>query len=216
MATYGRDHVGIVMEYASQGDLRKYIQKRYTPDFAPFTYPCLIRRGAHQRMVTRSSTPNVGSWQTKRMHPVSVAHMRTCTTAVKARHLGLGSELDFQTNLHSHVLGITHHYPLECSFHINMLFWSSDTEMSFCRGHLSETEAKYFYVQLLTTLDYCHKLHIYHRDVKPENLLLTSQGENLCLKLCDFTFAFKEESCPPTSPCGTPQTMGMIMALVHP
>jgi len=36
------------------------------------------------------------------------------------------------------------------------------------------------------SLDYCHSYDVVHRDVKPENLLISK--ENI-LKLCDFGFA---------------------------
>lgn len=46
--------------------------------------------------------------------------------------------------------------------------------------------AKRLIFQLLQALNYCHLQGVVHRDVKPENLLISSTG---VLKLCDFGFA---------------------------
>lgn len=45
---------------------------------------------------------------------------------------------------------------------------------------------KQFTWQILQGVAYCHRLGIVHRDVKPENILLTADG---IIKLCDFGFA---------------------------
>ncbi|XP_076990161.1 cyclin-dependent kinase-like 4 isoform X2 [Tamandua tetradactyla] len=40
--------------------------------------------------------------------------------------------------------------------------------------------------QMLQALNFCHKHNCIHRDVKPENILITKQG---IIKICDFGFA---------------------------
>ncbi|XP_054269610.1 cyclin-dependent kinase-like 4 isoform X2 [Macrosteles quadrilineatus] len=40
--------------------------------------------------------------------------------------------------------------------------------------------------QVIRGIDFCHKNNIVHRDVKPENILVSNQG---VIKLCDFGFA---------------------------
>lgn len=53
-------------------------------------------------------------------------------------------------------------------------------------GQFSEDEARYYFLQLLDGLDYCHRSGIAHRDLKPENLLL---DRNFDMKIADFGFA---------------------------
>lgn len=50
----------------------------------------------------------------------------------------------------------------------------------------SEAEAQRYFRSLIKCLHYCHERGVYHRDLKLENLLLTSSGE---LKVCDFGLA---------------------------
>ncbi|KAK2817958.1 hypothetical protein Q7C36_021891 [Tachysurus vachellii] len=52
-------------------------------------------------------------------------------------------------------------------------------------GHLSEDEARKTFWQILSAVEYCHRCHIVHRDLKAENLLLDS---NMNIKLADFGF----------------------------
>lgn len=51
------------------------------------------------------------------------------------------------------------------------------------RGRLTEKEARRFFQQILSGVEYCHKNMIAHRDLKPENLLL---DENSNVKIADF------------------------------
>ena len=49
-----------------------------------------------------------------------------------------------------------------------------------------DTITKQFTWQILQGVAYCHRLGCVHRDVKPENILITADG---VVKLCDFGFA---------------------------
>ena len=51
------------------------------------------------------------------------------------------------------------------------------------RGYLSEEESGRLLSQILDVLEYMHSHGICHRDVKPENMLLDSEGN---LKVIDF------------------------------
>lgn len=51
------------------------------------------------------------------------------------------------------------------------------------REKMSESEARRFFQQIISAVDYCHRHKIVHRDLKPENLLLDDQ---LNVKIADF------------------------------
>ncbi|XP_052264653.1 5'-AMP-activated protein kinase catalytic subunit alpha-2-like isoform X4 [Dreissena polymorpha] len=50
-------------------------------------------------------------------------------------------------------------------------------------GKLKEPDARRFFQQIVSGVDYCHRHMVVHRDLKPENLLL---DQNLNVKLADF------------------------------
>jgi len=56
-------------------------------------------------------------------------------------------------------------------------------------GRFTEEEARYYFHQLISAIEYMHRLGYAHRDVKPENLLV---DKDFNLKLADFGFATKE------------------------
>ncbi|KAG4083568.1 Pkinase-domain-containing protein [Neocallimastix lanati (nom. inval.)] len=53
-------------------------------------------------------------------------------------------------------------------------------------GRMKEKEARRIYRQIVSAIDYCHNLHVIHRDLKAENLLLDS---NMNVKIADFGFS---------------------------
>ena len=56
------------------------------------------------------------------------------------------------------------------------------------KGPFNEKYSAYIMYQLLSAVNYCHKMHIVHRDLKPENILIVGKDkEGLpTIKLCDF------------------------------
>ena len=62
-------------------------------------------------------------------------------------------------------------------------------------GHLSIEQVRSFSFQLVKGLSFCHSRGVMHRDLKPQNLLVTNQGR---LKIADFGLA--RAFCPPIRP----------------
>jgi serine/threonine protein kinase len=54
------------------------------------------------------------------------------------------------------------------------------------RGGLNAVTIKSFMYQLLRGIKFCHANRVMHRDLKPQNLLINSEGQ---LKLADFSLA---------------------------
>eukprot|EP00762_Andalucia_godoyi_P001115 ANDGO_01944.mRNA.1 SNF1-related protein kinase catalytic subunit alpha KIN10 len=51
------------------------------------------------------------------------------------------------------------------------------------KGKLSEDEARKFFQQIISGVEYCHRFRVVHRDLKPENLLLDGDRS---VKIADF------------------------------
>ncbi|CAF0998125.1 unnamed protein product, partial [Didymodactylos carnosus] len=70
------------------------------------------------------------------------------------------------------------------------------------KGKLTEAEARPFFQQIISGVDYCHRHMIVHRDLKPENLLLDDASH---VKIADFGLSnmMKDGELLKTS-CGSP------------
>ncbi|ELR21414.1 protein kinase domain containing protein [Acanthamoeba castellanii str. Neff] len=70
-------------------------------------------------------------------------------------------------------------------------------------GKLSEDDARRFFQQIISGVDYCHRHRIVHRDLKPENLLLDDSHQNV--KIADFGLSnFMQDGDFLTTSCGSP------------
>ena len=65
-------------------------------------------------------------------------------------------------------------------------------------GTISEEQARGWFVQLMAGVAYLHGIGIVHRDLKLENVMLTSAGG---LKIIDFGLAHEHARDPKSSPC---------------
>uniref|UniRef100_A0A0G4IFE3 Protein kinase domain-containing protein n=1 Tax=Chromera velia CCMP2878 TaxID=1169474 RepID=A0A0G4IFE3_9ALVE len=71
------------------------------------------------------------------------------------------------------------------------------------RHTLIETVMQELMRQLLTALDFLHRAGVLHRDVKPQNILLTQVNNSYQLRLCDFGLARTIRTVPATGEGGT-------------
>lgn len=73
---------------------------------------------------------------------------------------------------------------------------------------LDETITRRFLIQLARGLQFLHSKGIIHRDIKPQNLLLSEFSPNAVIKFADFGFAkHLQESSMAQTQCGTPLYM---------
>ena len=57
------------------------------------------------------------------------------------------------------------------------------------KGPFDEQYSAYVMYQILSAVNYCHKMHIIHRDLKPENILIVDRDKEYkmpIVKICDF------------------------------
>ena len=78
---------------------------------------------------------------------------------------------------------------------------------------LPEEDAVRLFRQLISALAYCHQFEICHRDVKPENCLVDSNGN---LRLCDFGMAALHYQDLLETSCGSPHYVAPEVAQYRP
>ena len=76
-------------------------------------------------------------------------------------------------------------------------------------NHLPENQAQEYFIQILEAIQYLHSMNIVHRDIKPDNFLISfSENCGVRLKLIDFGFAvILEENKPLRDVVGSQQYM---------
>lgn len=96
----------------------------------------------------------------------NITYLKKQTTHI--RHIIMWPEIYIYT--HKHIYTV----------YIYIFFFSVSSDHLTSNGRLSEDEARKKFWQILTAVDYCHRHHIVHRDLKTENLLLDA---NMNIKL---------------------------------
>lgn len=71
------------------------------------------------------------------------------------------------------------------------------------RGHLEEAQARRFFAQMQSAVEYMHSNQIVHRDLKPENCLVDQAADSV--KIIDFGLSnFYQLDSSLSTYCGTP------------
>ena len=75
---------------------------------------------------------------------------------------------------------------------------------------MTEDEARYCFVEILTGIQYLHNQHIIYRDIKPENIMIDMHGN---LKIADFGLSKEglRVNELATTYCGSPEYMAPEM-----
>jgi len=112
------------------------------------------------------------------------------------------SEIKIQKKLnHPHVIKLLEYFEDKENVYLILEYAQKGTLGSYLKKKkkLPENEAFIFFFQTCVGLDYLHKKGVVHRDLKPDNLLLTDKGD---IKLSDFGMSV-EDVGERNSFCGT-------------
>lgn len=120
------------------------------------------------------------------------------------------NEVNIMKNLsHVHVLSLMDFFETsECVFIIMDFMEGRDmlhriTQADVTRRNLSESDAKFFFLQACRGLKYLHDSFVTHRDIKPDNILLNSSSPNALLKISDFGLSKLISADSMKTVCGT-------------
>lgn len=110
-----------------------------------------------------------------------------------------------QTILHPHLVQLYDMLETENHIFLIMEFLEGGELYDYIvsKRRLTEPEAFLYFIQIVSALDYMHKLNIVHRDLKPENLLLDKHKR--IIKLVDFGLGrFYDVHTKVETACGSP------------
>ncbi|CAG7836204.1 unnamed protein product, partial [Allacma fusca] len=105
---------------------------------------------------------------------------------------------------HPHVLGLYDVYENKKYLYLILEHVSGGELFDYLvkKGRLTPKEARRFFRQIISALDFCHSHSICHRDLKPENLLLDEKNN---IKVADFGMAsLQPEGSMLETSCGSP------------
>lgn len=106
---------------------------------------------------------------------------------------------------HPHVLGLYDVYESKKHLFLILEHVSGGELFDYLvkRGRLPLGEARRFFAQMISAVDFCHKHCVCHRDLKPENLLL---DKKMNIKVADFGMASLQvgDNAMLETSCGSP------------
>lgn len=105
---------------------------------------------------------------------------------------------------HPHVLGLFDVYENKKYLYLVLEHVSGGELFDYLvkKGRLTPKEARRFFRQIISALDFCHSHNICHRDLKPENLLLDDKNN---IRVADFGMAsLQVEGSMLETSCGSP------------
>ena len=89
---------------------------------------------------------------------------------------------------HPNIMKIFEFYKTSTTYYLILEFCEGGNLYDFVyENHLSEFQVIYIMFQIFSAMNYCHKMKILHRDLKPDNILIKKNQDGLCrVKICDF------------------------------
>lgn len=114
--------------------------------------------------------------------------------------------LNHRRLIHPHIVEMREVFLTEEYLAIAMEFASGGDLFSLVgrSNGLCEADARWYFQQLVISIDYCHSMGVANRDIKLENALLDANPRPL-LKICDFGYSKHENfQSAPGSRVGTP------------
>lgn len=108
----------------------------------------------------------------------------------KIKHMDMAEKVRREINIlkmctHPHIIRLYEVIDTPTDIFVIMEFVSGGELFDYIvsRGRLQPDEARHFFHQIISGIEYCHFHKIVHRDLKPENLLLDSDNN---IKIADF------------------------------
>jgi len=89
---------------------------------------------------------------------------------------------------HPNIMKIFEFYSTPTTYYLILEFCEGGDLNDFVSTNkLSEFQVIYIMFQIFSAMNYCHKMNILHRDLKPDNILIKKNEDGLCrVKICDF------------------------------